>query len=40
VDVDLSAYAGKTVKIELVNQPSGWSYETEFWGEISLKTSK
>jgi hypothetical protein len=36
VDVDLSKYAGKTVDIELVNQPSGWAYETAFWGEISL----
>ena len=36
VDADLSACAGKTVNIELVNQPSGWSYETAFWGEINL----
>ena len=36
VDVDLSAYAGKSVNIELVNQPSGWAYETAFWGQIAL----
>jgi len=40
VDVDLSAYAGKKVEIELVNQPSGWNWETAYWGEIDLKTSK
>jgi len=40
IDLDLSPYAGKSVKIELVNQPSGWSFETAFWGEIALKTSK
>ncbi len=39
VDVDLSAYAGKSVNVELVNQPSGWAYETAFWGQIKL-TSK
>jgi hypothetical protein len=39
VNVDLSPYAGKSVNIELVNQPNGWMFETAFWGEIKL-TSK
>jgi hypothetical protein len=36
-DIDLSAYAGKTVKLELVNQPSGWSYEAAYWAEIRVQ---
>ncbi len=35
-EVDLSSFAGKTVKLELLNQPSGWSYEAAYWGEIAL----
>lgn len=34
--IDLSRYAGKKVKIELLNQPNGWSYEAAYWGEISI----
>jgi hypothetical protein len=36
-DVDLSDFAGKTVKIELVNQPTGWAYEAAYWAEISVR---
>jgi hypothetical protein len=36
VSVDLSPLAGKTVKLELVNEPTGWRYEAAYWGEISL----
>jgi len=35
-EVDLSAFAGKTVKLEVINQPSGWSYEAAYWAEIAL----
>ncbi|HPC60972.1 MAG TPA: ADP-ribosylglycohydrolase family protein [Verrucomicrobiota bacterium] len=35
-EVDLSAFAGKTVKLELINQPTGWAYEAAYWGEIAL----
>ncbi len=35
-DIDLSAYAGKTVKLELVNQPSGWAYEAAYWAESKV----
>ncbi|MGC8885847.1 MAG: ADP-ribosylglycohydrolase family protein [Verrucomicrobiia bacterium] len=34
--IDLSQFAGKKVKIELVNQPNGWYYEAAYWGEISI----
>jgi hypothetical protein len=33
---DLSDYAGKKVKLELVNQPSGWAWEAAYWAEIKL----
>jgi hypothetical protein len=36
LEVDLSAYAGKSVNIELVNQPTGWMFETAFWGQINM----
>ncbi len=38
VRADLSAWAGKSVKIELVNQPNGWSWETGHWAVIELKS--
>jgi len=28
--------AGKMVKLELLNQPSGWSFEGGYWAEINL----
>jgi hypothetical protein len=34
--VDLSEWAGKQVKLELVNQPNGWSWEAGYWAEIAL----
>ena len=34
--LDLSRFAGKKVKIELHNQPSGWSYESAFWGRAAV----
>jgi hypothetical protein len=37
-DIDLSSYAGKTIKMELVNQASGWSYEAAYWGEIAVQS--
>ncbi|MDR2440465.1 MAG: ADP-ribosylglycohydrolase family protein [Planctomycetaceae bacterium] len=38
ITVDLSEYAGKTVKLELLNQPNDWSYEAGYWHEISIQT--
>jgi len=34
--VDLSDFAGKEVKLELINQPTGWKFEAGYWAEISL----
>jgi len=35
-EVDLSDFAGKKVKLELINQPTGWMNEAGYWAEISL----
>ena len=35
--VDLALFAGKTVKVELVNQPDGWYCEAAYWGGIEVK---
>ena len=35
-DVALSAYAGKEIKLELVNQPSDWKFEAAYWAKIEL----
>jgi hypothetical protein len=35
-DVDLSPLAGKTVTVELVNQPTGWTFEAAYWAEIRI----
>ena len=34
--VGLSPYRGKTVKIELLNQPDEWMNEAAYWSEISV----
>jgi len=34
--VDLSDYAGKAIKLELVNQPNGWAWEAAYWQKIEL----
>jgi len=36
VNVNLSRFAGRTVKLELVNEPTGWHYEGAYWAEISI----
>jgi hypothetical protein len=36
VSIDLSAYAGDAVKIELVNKANGWEWEAGFWSKIEL----
>jgi hypothetical protein len=38
VEVDLSDFAGKEVKLTLTNQPTGWSSEAGYWAEISLES--
>lgn len=38
VGVDLTPLAGKTVKLELVNQPTGWRYEAGYWQNIRIES--
>ncbi len=40
VNVDLSAYAGQTVLVELLNQADGWNYEAGYWKTIELITKE
>ena len=37
LEIDLTPYAGKRAKIELINQPDGWANEAAYWGGIELK---
>lgn len=36
VTMDLTPYAGKTVPVELVNQPTGWMCEAAYWGSVKV----
>jgi len=36
--VDLSEYAGKSILLELYNQPTGWSYEAGYWARIAIES--
>jgi len=36
--VDLPPYAGRSAKIELVNEPTDWRFEAGYWAEISLQS--
>ena len=36
--LDLSSFAGQKVKLELVNQPTGWAYEAAYWAEIAVRS--
>jgi hypothetical protein len=38
VNVDLTPFAGRQVKLELVNQPTGWYWETAYWGKIAIES--
>ena len=38
VSVNLSPYSGQTVKLELINEPTGWRFEAAHWAEISLQS--
>lgn len=35
-EIDLSADAGKSVKLELFNQPTQWTFEAAYWAEIAV----
>jgi len=34
--VHLTPFAGRSVKLELVNEPTGWHYEAAYWAEIAV----
>ncbi len=36
LEIDLCPYAGKEIKLELVNQPNGWHFEAAYWAKIDL----
>jgi len=36
ITVDLSSYAGKTILLELVNEPTDWFFEAGYWAQISI----
>lgn len=36
VKIDLSPFAGRKVELELLNQPSGWSWEFGYWGRVEV----
>jgi len=38
VEVELSELAGKEVKLDLVNQADGWSWEAGYWAEIAVES--
>jgi hypothetical protein len=35
--VDLSKFAGKEAKIQLINQANDWNFEFGYWGRAELK---
>ncbi|MBN1764048.1 MAG: ADP-ribosylglycohydrolase family protein [Sedimentisphaerales bacterium] len=36
IKVDLSAYAGKEILLELLNEPSGWAWEAAYWARVEI----
>jgi hypothetical protein len=36
ITVDLSSFAGKSVKLELVNKADGWSWEAGYWADMAI----
>ncbi len=38
VRIDLTPWAGQSVKVEMLNQASGWYYEFGYWGRIDVKS--
>jgi hypothetical protein len=37
-EVDLTPLAGKSAKLELVNQPTGWRNEAAYWASIAIES--
>jgi hypothetical protein len=40
VDVDLTAYAGKSIKLELINQSTGWDHEAAYWAKTKIAVER
>lgn len=38
LSLDLTKYAGKEVKIELIDQPNGWAWEAAYWKQIQIQS--
>lgn len=38
LNLDLSAYAGKTIHLQLINQPTDWYYEFGYWGQAEVRS--
>jgi hypothetical protein len=34
--VDLTPFAGRNVKVEVLNQPTGWAYEAAYWASLTV----
>lgn len=39
-DISLSPWRGQTVKIELVNRPTGWNGESAIWHDVRVDSLK
>jgi hypothetical protein len=39
VQVDLTGFAGRQVRLELLNSPTGWHYEAAYWAAVEIKTT-
>ncbi|NLH16683.1 MAG: ADP-ribosylglycohydrolase family protein [Phycisphaerae bacterium] len=37
-EVDLSSFAGKEINLQLLNQPTGWSFEAARWAKIEIES--
>jgi hypothetical protein len=38
VSVDLSDYQGKSILLELLNQPTDWNFENGYWEKILIES--
>jgi hypothetical protein len=39
-DIDLSKYAGRTIKLEVLNKATGWSFEGAYWAKVAVVESE
>ncbi len=37
VYIDLAPHAGRSVLVELINQPTGWDIETAYWADLKIE---